>query len=170
MKIKSIAVDLVQKKVLVKASAFAVFLAIAILAPLLKQQFITGPIVNAVLFISTAYLGITAGILVGFLPSLFAGSVGLLPMPLLPMIPFIIIGNTILVLCFGLLRKKSFWLSAILASFLKFLFLFLASSFIINFFIGTLPAKIVAMLTWPQLITALSGSLIAFFVLRLTNK
>ncbi len=87
MKIKSISIDLVQKKALVKVGAFAIFLAIAIFAPLLKQQFITGPIVNAVLFISTAYLGITAGILVGFLPSLFAGSVGLLPIPLLPMIP-----------------------------------------------------------------------------------
>jgi len=166
-KIKSIAIDLAQKKALVKVSAFAVFLAIAILAPLLKQQLITGSIVNAVLFISTAYLGITAGILISFIPSLFAGSVGLLPLPLLPMIPYIIMGNIILVLCFGFLRKKSFLLSAILASLLKFLFLFGASSFIINFFIQkALPAKIVVMMAWPQLITALSGSLIAFVVLK----
>jgi len=167
MKIKYIAVNLTQKKALVKVSAFALFLIIAILAPLLKQQLVTGSIVNAVLFISTAYLGITAGILISFIPSLFAGFSGLLPIPLLPMIPYIIMGNIILVLCFGLLRKKNFLLSAISASLLKFLFLFATSSFIINFFIQkALPAKIITMMAWPQLITALSGSLIAFIVLR----
>ena len=170
-KIKSITIDLVQKKALVKISAFAIFLIIAILAPLLKQQLITGSIVNAVLFLSTVYLGITAGVLISFIPSLFAGFIGLLPLPILPMIPYIIMANIILVLSFNIFRKKSFWLSAILASLLKFLFLFGTSSFIINFFIQkTLPAKIIAMMTWPQLITALSGALIAFFVLQLTNK
>ena len=170
-KIKSITIDLTQKKALVKISAFAVFLIIVILAPLLKQQLITGSIVNAVLFISTAYLGITAGILISFIPSLFAGFVGLLPIPILPMIPYIIMANIILVLCFGVFRKKSFWLSAILASLLKFLFLFATSSFIINFFIQkTLPAKIVVMMAWPQLITALSGALIAFIILRIKHE
>jgi hypothetical protein len=159
-KVKSVALNLIQTKILVKTSLFAIFLALATFAPLLKEQFITGPIVNALLFISTIYLGVSAGLLISFLPSIFAFFVGLLP--------FIIISNVILVLSFGVFRKKSFWLSAVVASLLKFLFLFTSSSFIINFFIKqSLPEKIVSMMTWPQLITALSGALIAFIVLKI---
>jgi len=155
----------------VKIAVFAVFLAISILAPFLKQQFITGPIVNAVLFISTAVLGIGAGILIGLLPGMISAFTGLLPLPLLPMIPYIIMGNAVLVLIFGVLRKKSFWLGVISASFLKFIFLFFSSSFIINFFIkDSLPQKIAAMMAWPQLITALIGSIIAYFLLKLIKK
>jgi len=169
MKIKSI--SLTQINILVKLTVFTVFLAVVAFAPLLKQQFITGPIVNAVLFISTVYLGTLAGVLISFLPSLFAVSIGLLPVPLLPMIPYIIMSNIILVLFFGAFRKKSFWLAAISASFLKFLFLFLSGSFIINFFIKeTLSAKIAVMMSWPQLITALVGSLIAFLVLKISKE
>ena len=169
MKIKSI--SLIQTKLLVNSAVFAVFLAVAAFAPLLKQQFVTGPIVNAVMLISTAYLGTTAGVLIAFLPSFFAAFIGLLPTPLLPMIPYIIAANIIFVLSFGFLKERNFWLAAISASFLMFLFLFLSSSYIINFFIeGTLPAKIAVMMSWPQLITALAGSLIAFFVLKASKK
>jgi len=167
-KVKSIVLSSIQTKVLARAGLFALFLILATFAPLLKNQFITGPIVNALLFLSTVYLGISAGLLISFLPSMFAFFTGLLPLPLMPMIPFIIISNAVLVLSFGIFRKKSFWLSAISASLLKFLFLFASSSFIINFFIKqSLPEKIVSMMTWPQLITALSGALIAFIVLKI---
>ncbi|KPJ55113.1 hypothetical protein AMJ47_01145 [Parcubacteria bacterium DG_72] len=152
----------------VKLAVFAVFLAVSIAAPFIKQQFITGPIVNAVLYISTATLGIGAGVLIGFLPSMISAWAGLLPIPLLPMIPYIIMGNAILVLTFGVLRKKNFWLGVGLASVLKFMFLFLSSSFIINFFIKTaLPKPIIAMMAWPQLITALAGGIIAFILLKI---
>jgi len=169
MNLKSISIN--QTKILTNLALFALFLVVATFAPLLKQQFITGPIVNALLFISTIYLGRTGGILIGCLPSLFAGFIGLLPGPLMPLIPYIIASNAVLVLSFSVLRKKSFWLAAITSSFFKFLFLFSVSSFFINFFIqGTLPAKIALMMSWPQLITALSGSLIAFLVLKISKK
>ena len=89
MKIKSL--SLAKTKTLENLALFTLFLVIVILAPLVNQQFITGSIVNALLFISTIYLGRTAGILVGLLPSLFAGFIGLLPIALLPMMPYIII-------------------------------------------------------------------------------
>ena len=163
MKTKSIA--LMETKVLAKAGLFAIFLAVSIFAPFLRNQFITGPIVNALLFLSTAFLGIPAGILLGFLPSVFARIIGLLPAPLLPMIPYIIISNIILVLSFGILRKKSFWPAVFVSSGLKFLFLFLASSLIINFFFKNgLSSKIASMMSWPQLATALFGGVIAFMV------
>jgi len=149
-----------------KSAVFAVFLGISILAPFLKQQLITGPIVNAVLFLATAVLGMGAGILIGFLPSMVSALVGLLPAPLLPMIPHIIVSNAILVLTFGILRKRNFFLGIISASFAKFLFLFL----IVEFLIGqSLPRPIAAMMAWPQLVTALAGGIIALFLLKITN-
>lgn len=164
-------ITLVQNKVFAKASLFAFFLTIAVLAPLFKNQFITGPIVNSVLFLSVVYLGVEAGILIGLLPSLFAVFVGLLPIPLLPMVPYIILANSALVLTFNYLKDKGFGFAAVSASLFKFLLLFVFSSYIINFFIqGTLPNQIALIMSWPQLITALSGSLIAFCVLRINKK
>ena len=171
MRIREKALNLVNKKVLAKAGVFALFLAVSIFAPFLKQQFITGPIVNAVLFVCTAFLGMGAGVLAGFLPSMAASFAGLLPLPLLPMIPYIIMANTILVLAFGVLKKKSFWLGVLTASVLKFLFLLLTSSFVVNLFIeGELPSKIAAMMAWPQLATALTGGIIAWVFLKLIKK
>jgi len=161
------AVSLTKIKVEAKLAVFALFLAISVAAPFIRQQFITGPVVNAVLFISTAILGVGAGILLSFLPSIISAFAGLLPLPLLPMIPYIIMGNAILVLTFGVLRKKNFWLGAVSAAFLKFIFLFLSSSFIVSWFIkNSFPQKIITMMTWPQLITALLGAVIAWLFLK----
>lgn len=169
-KIKSIAINFVNKKVLIKAGIFVVFLAISIVAPFIKIQLITGSIVNAVLFVSTLVLGIEAGILIGFLPSLVSVFSGLLPVALLPMIPYIILGNAISVLFFGVLRKRNFWMGITVASFLKFIFLFFSSSMLIDFFIHKpLPAQIVSMMAWPQLITALTGGLVAWVISFLFN-
>lgn len=169
MKTKIIA--LAQNKVLIKTSVFALFMAIAIFAPLLKQQLITGSVVNAVLFLSTAYLGLSAGILISFIPSLFAFFIGLLPLVLLPMIPFIIAGNGLLVFCFWILKKKNFWLGAVSASVLKFLFLFSVSSYLFGFLIKkSLPSPIITMMAWPQLITALLGSALAFIILKIIKR
>lgn len=171
MKIKSIAIDLIQKKALVKVGAIAIFLAIAVLAPLLKQQFITGLIVNAVLFISVMLLGNQGAILVGLVPSLIALSAGLLPIVLAPMIPFIMLGNTILIITFDYFKKKSYWLGIIIASFLKFLFLFLASSVVANLIIKKeIASKVAVMMSWPQLLTALTGGVIAYLFLKTIKK
>ncbi len=166
-RIKSIALNLIETKVVAKVALFAIFLALAIFAPLLKIQLITGSIVNAILFLSTIYLGVSAGLLLSFLPSIFSLSTGLLPLPMIAMVPFIIASNVLLVLSFNFLRKKNFFSSIVLSSFLKFLFLFTTSTFIINLFIKqALPAKIISMMTWPQLITALIGGLITFIILK----
>lgn len=110
---REIAVDLVK---------FVLLLSVAILAPLIRQQAITGTIVNAVLFISAVSLGIRGAVLIALVPSIFSLSVGLLPAILAPMVPFIMIGNIILILVFDFLRKKNYWLGMISGSFLKFIF------------------------------------------------
>ena len=88
---------------------FASLVGIATLAPLLGQQAITGSIVNATLFISVMLLGVQGAVLIGLVPSLLALSVGLLPSILAPMIPFIIMGNILLVIVFNHFKERSYW-------------------------------------------------------------
>ncbi|MFH1426517.1 MAG: ECF transporter S component [Candidatus Kerfeldbacteria bacterium] len=150
---------------------FAALVGIATLAPMIGNQFITGPIVNAVLFIATAILGVRWGIMVGLIPSVIALSVGLLPAPLAPMIPFIMISNAIMVVIFGYLRERNFWLGMISASAVKFLFLFLTSSVVTGLLLKSELAPTVAqILSWPQLATALGGGILAWAFLKAIKR
>ena len=160
-----------KKELILSASQFVVLIGIATAAPLIGQQSIAGPIVNAVLFISVILLGSQGAILVGLVPSLIALSVGLLPIVLAPMIPFIMLGNTILVVTFDYFKKKSYWLGIIVASLLKFLFLFLASSVVANLIVKKeIASKVAIMMSWPQLLTALAGGIIAYLFLKTIKK
>jgi len=150
---------------------FSILLSLAVFAPLLKFQLVSGSLVNAVLFISTVILGLEGSLLIGLVPSLIALGIGLLPSVLAPMIPFIVTSNAILVLTFNFLRKRNYWLGIISASFLKFLFLFGTSSLMIELFSKKeIAFKAASMMSWLQLFTALSGGLIAYFVLRIIKK
>jgi hypothetical protein len=161
----------IKKELILTLIQFTLIVGIATIAPLFHQQVITGPLVNAMLFIATVVLGAKNAILAGLIPSLIALSSGLLPAVLAPMVPFIMVGNSILILVFSNLREKNYWMSAILASFLKFLFLFLSSSIVINLLLKKEIATTVAlMMSWPQLFTAIAGSLIAYFFLKGVKK
>jgi uncharacterized membrane protein len=142
---------------------FVVLLGIATAAPLIRNQFITGPIVNATLLIAVALLGMRDGLLIGLIPSSIALATGLLPPVLAPMIPFIIVGNAILVVTFGYLRNKNYWLGLVSGSILKFAFLSGTSSVVINLLSNkAVAANVAVMMSWPQLVTALAGGLLAY--------
>ncbi len=167
---------------------FTTLLGISIVAPLFHFQSITGPIVNACLFIATALLGVQAGIMLCLLPSLVALSVGTLPTPIAPMVPFIMASNAIMVMTFAyfvegteFLRPSKelgsfqspfrFFTGIILASILKFLFLFSTSYIVIHLITQkTIAQKAAAMMSWPQLFTALLGGLLAFAFLRVYKR
>lgn len=150
---------------------FAVLLGIASAAPLLGNQFVTGPIVNATLLIAVGMLGMRDGLLVGLIPSSIALATGLLSPILAPMLPFIIVGNAILVVTFGYLKTKNFWLGVVSGSVLKFAFLFGTSSIVINLLINQqLATKVAVMMSWPQLVTALAGGVIAYGFLHFTKN
>jgi len=150
---------------------FAFLLSLAVFAPLLKFQLVSGSLVNAVLFISTIILGLEGTLLICLIPSLIALGIGLLPSVLAPMIPFIVTSNAILVLTFNFLRERNYWLGIISASFLKFLFLFGASSLMMEFFSKKeIAVKAASMMSWPQLFTALSGGIITYIFLKLCKK
>ena len=147
---------------------FVALLGIAMAAPLMHSQAITGPIVNATLFIAVLILGIKNAIFVGIIPSIVALSVGTLPGPFAPMVPFIMVSNVILIAVFGWLKNKNYWLRVLAASALKFAFLLSTSSVVINlFFKKELATQIMAMMSWPQFITAFGGGIIAYVFFRI---
>lgn len=150
---------------------FAVLVSVAIIAPLFNVQFFTGTIVNAGLFVAVALIGARGAILIGTLPSVVVASFGLLSPAIFPMVPFIIFSNALLVLTFSFFKNKSYWKGVAAAAALKFSFLSFAGSFVIGLFV---PEKIASQLAlamgYPQLLTALSGGVLAYFVLGIMRK
>ena len=156
-----------------RAIEFVLLLGIAIAAPIIPShnQFITGPIVNATLIIAVASLGMRDALLIGLIPSSIALAVGLLPPVLAPMVPFIIVGNAILVIIFGYLRRRNYWLGLVTGSVLKFAFLFGTSTVVISLLLDqNLASSVAAMMSWPQLVTALAGGALAYGFLRAIKK
>lgn len=155
------------KRLLLAVAQFSMLLAVVSFAPLFNNQIITGTIVNASLLISVVLLGMSGSLLLCLLPSLISLSVGLLPIVMAPMVPFIILGNIVFVFTFDALRKRNYFLGLIPAALLKFSFLFLTSNFLIQFFIKqAVASKIAAMMSWPQLVTVLLGGVVVYFLSR----
>lgn len=144
----------------------------AILPHFVHNQFITGPIVNATLFLAAYYLGSGEAVLIGIVPSVAALASGLLPAVLAPMVPFIMISNAILIVVFNWLRKINFGAGAIVASLAKYLFLYITATFVISKIMPqTLAAKAgLVMMAWPQLATALVGAVIAYGVIKMVGS
>ena len=149
----------------------ALLIGAAIVAPLLfKQQLIAGTIVNATLIIGVSLLGARDGLIIGLIPSSFALATGLLPPVLAPMVPFIILGNAILVLTFAYLSKFNYWVGVLVGGVLKFAFLYGFSSVVIGLLINKQVASSVAqMMSWPQLVTAIAGGIVAFGVIKMVK-
>ncbi len=155
-----------KKEIATKLIQVVLLIGLSTLSPLIHNQSITGTLVNAVLYISTILLGPEMAILTGLFPSIIALSVGLLPLALAPIIPFIIISNIILVLTFNFLKEKSYWTGVLVASGSKFLFLFSVSSIFTNFVSKKNFLNIAATMQLPQLLTAISGGVVAYFFLQ----
>jgi hypothetical protein len=150
---------------------FSILLGLSIILPLFHSQYAAGPLVNAVLFLSAVLTGSIGAMFIAIVPSVIALSTGLLPIVLAPAVPFIMLGNAILIAVFVLLQKKSFWLAAVAASFAKFIFLFGSSQLVIGLIAKKQAAAAAAsMLSYPQLITALAGAVLAWGVLKFLKK
>jgi len=167
-KIKTLVLN---KKMVISLISFLFLTSLVTIAPLFHFQPITGLIVNAIFFITVSLLGIKYALLIGLIPSLIALLTGLLPVILVPMIPFIMLSNIILIITFFCLRNKNYWLGIIVASVLKFIFLFTTSSIVINLFLKKeIATKVAEMMSWPQLLTALGGGVIAYIFLNSLKK
>ncbi len=149
---------------------FIVLLAIVFFVPLSGNQLITGPLINAALFVSAFIFGVRGAIIIAVIPSIMALSTEILPSVMAPMIPFIIIGNIVLVTVFVKL-KKNYWIAVISASIAKSILLYTTSWFLFNIFLsGETAIKFVAIMGWPQLGTALAGGAIAHIFLKNIKK
>lgn len=154
------------------ALTFVLLIGVAVAAPVVfSQQLITGTIVNATLIIGVYLLGVPGALVIGLLPSTIALAAGLLPAVMAPMIPFIIVGNTILVVSFNYLRNLNYWVGITAGAILKFVFLFGTCNVVVGMVINEqVSAKISGMMSWPQLVTALCGGILAFGVVKLLDR
>ncbi|MEA2064935.1 MAG: hypothetical protein U9O66_01390 [Patescibacteria group bacterium] len=155
-------------------SKFLILSAAAIILPFyIHTQWIIGPIINAILILTLMTVGIRSALVVCLIPSLIAMSSGLLPAILAPVVPFIMIANTILVLTIDWFRKNlknkssGYWYGLIVGAGLKFIFLLFSVSFISKLLIKQeLAIKVARMMSWPQFATAVIGGIITWMLLR----
>lgn len=155
----------------------AMFLALNIMFQILgrsiplgpNNNFIIGPIVNAILFVSTIALGVSSGAIVGLLSPFGAILTGA-SIPLF-LAPIIAIGNLLLVLTFNLLKKRKV-ISILTSAVIKCAFLYIAVSKMLS--ILNIPEKKTSMLLfifgWPQFVTALIGGFIAILLFNKLKK
>ncbi len=138
------------------------------------NNFIVGPVVNAVLIVATAIAGLWSGTAIAVIAPLVSAFTN--KAPIAPLVlgfsPFIILGNFIFLLSYHLLRKKSKLAGIIIGSVLKFGFLFVS----ISVFTSTVEMKpafaatLANLFSWPQLVTALVGGALALIVLKTAGK
>jgi len=147
-------------------SRTAILLAIALVFQMGGfPQFITGPLVNTVLYLATMIVGWQGGILIGIFTPVIAAMRGILPPPLAPLIPFIALGNAILVILFFWLKSKNKIFGIIIASLVKFLVLVSAVRLLVQ-----VPPAVAQMMSFPQLVTALAGGFIALLVMNIFKR
>ena len=145
----------------------------------LGNTMITGSLVNLMLVIGVMVGGLTSGLTVAVLSPVFAKIFGI--GPLWSLIPFIALGNVVLVLCWYFIGTQQFaahvivrGMAAVTAAVAKFIVLFVGIVQIAVPVLLQLPEKQAAMISatfsFPQLITALIGGGLAIIVLPLLGK
>ncbi|HHV82451.1 MAG TPA: ECF transporter S component [Tepidanaerobacter syntrophicus] len=149
----------------------AILLAITLAFQMLGfPQMVTGPAVNAMLLISGTYVGIIGAVIIGMLTPLIAFVRGILAPPLAPMIPFIMVGNAVLIIAYVISRAKlgkgyaGSAVGLIIGAIIKFLILSSAVRFIVS-----VPPPVAKAMQIPQLYTALLGGVIAFIVEKILD-
>ncbi len=128
-------------------------------------QLITGTAINAMLLISASTVGLVPAVMIGCITPVIALLVGIMKTPLMPLIPFIVGANAVLVLVYGYTQHRNKYMAMILAAVAKFLVLWVAVKWIL---IGALPGpvleKVAVTFGITQLFTALGGGVIALAV------
>ena len=131
-------------------------------------QLVTGSCVNAVLAVGALLLSVPGALVLALVSPFLAFALGIGPQ-LLPVVPAIAVGNGVYVLLLGWLGGKARsgaarWGSLALAAVAKFLALYLLVVQLLCRVLS-LPEKqtavFSAMFSWPQLVTALVGGVLA---------
>lgn len=134
----------------------AMLLALTLSVQLLRLPApVTGPLVNAMLILSTAVAGTAGGVGIGLLTPWVALLLGIIAPVLTPAIPFIMAGNALYCSCYGALAEKikgGSWIGMILGAALKFALIGGAARYLL-----ALPPPAAGALLLPQLLNALIG-------------
>jgi uncharacterized membrane protein len=129
------------------------------------------------LIVSTFILGWLGGVIIGGLTPWIALVRGILPLPLAPVIPFIIAGNIAFLLSYYFIGKFSFrflpesiknigsFLGIALGAVVKYLILAAGVRFFVE-----VPPGITKMMQIPQLLTALAGGVLALIFINFLNR
>ena len=144
-----------------------------------NNQFVTGSLVNLILIVAAVYAGLWSGIIVAVISPVLAFMLGIAANPYL--VPAIIIGNIVIVVLMHYTYKlaknkeKAYWIyliSGIIVSALaKFAVLFVVVRYIIKgLIVPGLPAKIIAVFSFPQLFTALMGGFLSIAIITALKR
>lgn len=144
--------------------------------PITLDQLLIGTLVNLTLCIAAGMTGFWSGAVIGVLTPTIAFFEGALKFPL--MIPFVAVGNIVIVLIFWLFARKlafkgSPYVGAVIGAIFKTAVLWLAVAFAAVPLLGVKgPAAqaIVFMFSWPQAITGAAGGILAAVILPLIRK
>lgn len=157
----------------IKTSAFTVStILLAVVLPMfIHSQWITGPIINAILMIVTVLAGTRAAIALALLPAPIALVSGLLPAAMAPMVPFIMLGNIALIGAFVSLYNRSALLAVVAGAVVKFALIGGTAFFLMGKLVpAAMHSTLITMMGLPQLATALIGGVFAVAILRTVQK
>jgi len=135
-----------------------------------NSNFVVGPLVNACLIITASMVGLFGASFIAVAAPFGALMTGA-TVPL-PFVPFVALGNLVLVVLFYFLNKRNYIAGVISGAIIKFLVLYASILAFTN--LANIPAKKASIMIltfgWPQLVTALVGGAIAFVVIKLAKR
>ena len=141
-----------------------------IVGPFTVKQLITGSLVNCILIVFAARVGLGSAVTVGLFSAVLASVLGVGPQ-VLPIVPLIACGNGLLALLYWLLSGRGNappLVGVLAAAAVKCAFLWLTVPFVLHA-LAAVPEKQAAalsvMFSWPQGLTALAGGLLSLLIL-----
>ena len=143
-------------------------------------QFVTGSCVNLILAVAAICCGPACGLTVALLSPFFAFLLGIGP-AFIQIVPFIAVGNAVYVMLTDMIFRKSkdgkggapAFAAIVAAAFCKFIVLYVLVAKLVVPSLGLPEAKVSvvsASFSWPQLVTALIGGLLAAEIAPLVKK
>ncbi|NLB40854.1 MAG: ECF transporter S component [Clostridiales bacterium] len=133
------------------------------------SQYVIGSLVNLCLIVAAVTLGIKGGAVIAIMAPIIAFLQGFTPFAML-VIP-IALGNLVLVVVVALLYKKNMILAFATGTIAKFLALYIGIVLIVlPFFLPNAPAQLQVVFSWPQMVTASIGGVLAALILPILKK
>lgn len=133
------------------------------------NSFVVGPLVNAVIILAAMLTDMKFGILVSISTPILAALTGQLAAPMVPFVPFIMLGNATLAVTFRLFHSwfKTYgrYIGILVGAVLKTAFLVLSVNYLVTVFNLNIPkpiiSKLAVVMSYPQLYSAIAGGAVA---------